>query len=102
MSKFIPVALGINEELSEVGNAHMVIIEVEDSVDVEEIRDICLTLAPSDIFSLIEESDDDDDDDDDPSWYYSPSTPDRLKVKLESLISGVVAVYPAESLCFAV
>ena len=99
MSKFIPVALGINEELSEVGNAHMVIIEVEDSVEVEEVRDICLTFAPSDIFSLIEESGDDDGD---LSWYYSTSTPDRLKTKLESLVSGIVAVHRAESLCFAV
>lgn len=99
MPKFIPVAVGINEELSEIANAHMVIIEVEDYVNVEEVRDACLIFAPSDIFSLIEESSDDDGD---LSWYYSTSTPYKLQEKLEEAISGIIAVHRAESLGFAV
>lgn len=97
MSKLIPVVLNTNYEPTEISGSPFVIVEVEDSVDMEAVGDACMEIAKADIYDAEDLTDSDGDY---VSYTYGSSTPSRVKAELDKRVAGVIAVHAAGPLAY--
>ena len=96
MSKLIPVALGTRGEPYGLDWCEYVVIDVEDDVNVDELKELFEQILLRSVF----EKDKNMIYDKNEYYSYGASTPDRIKIELDKNIEGIISVRHSERLMY--